>query len=267
MYDDDFDALMADTDIGDFSAFTLSKEEIEEGKKERKAQIERDVKELKELMAKAEETKEAGGKVSNDDIRRMKKLSQDKMVMIAAMDDQYTIDDLVDMENGDYKEKEKPEKEKEVDPEKELLEALRGAFKTDDPLTTLEKTIRRTIVEDCVPVEDEELEEEIKPAKSTKGKSGKKQIAYYVAEKSEDDENITEITVVSKKFWCKEHCLDDSWSEDSEELFTALTELGCSELMESIFETSLSIDDLIEEMDKKGFELRTNKAFEKFVNR
>ena len=55
MYDDDdFDELMADVEIGNFDGFMLSEEEVEAGKKERKAQIERDVKELRELMDAAE---------------------------------------------------------------------------------------------------------------------------------------------------------------------------------------------------------------------
>ena len=101
---DDFDELMAECEIGDFSGFVLSDEEIKQAKKERKEQVESKVKELRELMAKAEQLEKEGKRLSNTDARKLKNLASDQLVVIAAMEDDVDIEELVDMENGDIKE-------------------------------------------------------------------------------------------------------------------------------------------------------------------
>lgn len=109
-YDDDFESLMEDCKIGDFSDFILSEEEIEQGKKERKEQLQKDVQELKALIKEAEAAEKEGKRLPSKTARRMQSLASDSIVLALATDSEApSIDDIVEGEFGTPEKKEEPE--------------------------------------------------------------------------------------------------------------------------------------------------------------
>ena len=228
---DDFDAIMENYEVGDFSGFMLSDDEIAQAKKERKEQIQRDVKELRELMEKAEKAETEGGKLSNNDIRRLKALSKDQLVVITAMNDDVDIDELVDMENGDIKE----ERESGPSPS-EMLELLNKGM--------------AEIVEENGGVGIRRTEVTSEPV-ATKEK------AYY---KWEDGEPAT-VKCVTKKFWELNKHLDDSRSPENANLRKAFEEIGIFETSESVYEVNMTEEEMVSKMAEKGIVMRPNKIF------
>ena len=228
---DDFDELMAECEIGDFSGFVLSDEEIKQAKKERKEQVESKVKELRELMAKAEQLEKEGKRLSNTDARKLKNLASDQLVVIAAMEDDVDIEELVDMENGDIKE----ERESGPSPA-EMLELLNKGMaeivETDGGVG-----IRRTEV--------------------TSEPVATKEKAYY---KWEDGEPAT-IKCVTKKFWELNKHLDDSHSPENANLRKAFEEIGIFETSESVYEVNMTEEEMVSKMAEKGIIMRPNKIF------
>lgn len=271
MYDDDdFDELMADVEIGNFDGFMLSEEEVEAGKKERKAQIERDVKELRELMDAAEAAQKEGKGVDNKTIRRIKQLSSDKYVLTAAMDDTYTIDELVDIENGDYKGKEDEEEKSERMSTADLAEAIREALKEEDPFKALRKSgVKVAGIEDD---DEEEAEEEPKPVKSSKKTSSKK--AASKSTKTSGGKKVTtkgivyytyddgKIWAVKKTFWDKNGYVDD---RSGTPLAKAFESVGVIEESESFFNTELSEEEVVEKMAGVGYHLVKDPDFSNFI--
>ncbi len=282
---DDFDAIMENYEVGDFSGFMLSDDEIAQAKKERKEQIQRDVKELRELMEKAEKAETEGGKLSNNDIRRLKALSKDQLVVITAMNDDVDIDELVDMENGDIKE----ERESGPSPS-EMLELLdkglaevvstdgsvgirRTEVKSEEEtseddlvglFTGLIKKVDDAAKTDsldglCVPelVKIEEAMSKICDDDSCVSEPAKKEKAYY---KWIDGEPAT-IKCVTKKFWELNKHLDDSHSPENANLRKALEEIGINETAESVYEVNMTEEEMVSKMAEKGIVMRANKIF------
>ncbi len=143
--DDEFESLMEDCVIGDFSDFMLSEEEMEKGKQERKEQVSKDVEELKGLIKEVEKLKEEGKAPDNKTIRRMKQLSNDKLVLIAAMSDT-SVDELVEMEMGDSK---KEKHTKHVNKTAEMIDILKKSLESENPMEALEKlTIAKESLKD-----------------------------------------------------------------------------------------------------------------------
>lgn len=135
---DEFEDLMEDCVIGDFSAFMLSEEEMEKGKQERKEQVNKDVEELKGLIKEVEKLKEEGKAPDNKTIRRMKQLSNDKLVLIAAMSDT-SVDELVEMEMGTEKKKHPKRKTtaQQIEELSGVLEKLEKANEADDDVAKI----------------------------------------------------------------------------------------------------------------------------------
>lgn len=134
-YTDEFEDLMENCEIGDFTEFMLSEEEMEKGKQERKAQVEKDTQELRNLMKEVEQLRKDGKNIPNKIVRRVKQLSSDQLVLIAAMKDE-DIDKLVEMEMG---EPEKKEKGKHNDQTAEMIDVLKKALDSDNPMAELER--------------------------------------------------------------------------------------------------------------------------------
>ena len=134
-YTDEFEDLMENCEIGDFTEFMLSEEEMEKGKQERKAQVKKDTEELRGLMKEVEQLRKDGKNIPNKIIRRVKQLSSDQLVLIAAMKDE-DVDDLVEMEMGEPK---KQEKGQHTDQTAEMIDVLKKALDSDDPMAELER--------------------------------------------------------------------------------------------------------------------------------
>ena len=81
----EFEEDMLEREVYDFSAFTLSEEEMEKQEKEENDQIKRDAEELAELINKAEEARVSDAQLSNSEVRRIKKLSSNTITLICAM--------------------------------------------------------------------------------------------------------------------------------------------------------------------------------------
>ncbi len=134
-YTDEFEDLMENCEIGDFSEFMLSEEEMEKGKQERKAQVKKDTEELRGLMKEVEQLRKDGKNIPNKIVRRVKQLSSDQLVLIAAMKDE-NVDELVEMEMGEPK---KQEKGQHADQTAEMIDVLKKALDSDNPMETLER--------------------------------------------------------------------------------------------------------------------------------